>query len=88
MYWAAMPSLAEPDFSLDVDADERTRLISQSHPVKLPPQDVESRLFGLPKRLWPMAPVWLLGYVLNRRREELVQRLTYIGSFSCMKTLS
>jgi hypothetical protein len=78
-----MHSLAERDFSLEVDADvvpkspdETTCLISHSHPVKLPPQDVEKRLFGLPKGLWRMAPVWLLGYVLNHRREEQVQRPT------------
>lgn len=65
-----MSSLAERDFFFEADAgivpqspDETTFLISPSRPVKLPPQDVERRFFGLPKKLWRMAPVWLLGYV-------------------------
>lgn len=91
-----MSSLVERDSSSDVDADvvprspdETTFLISHRQPGELSPQDVERRGFGLPKRLWRMAPVWLLGYVLlNHRREVQIQRRTYTGSFSCMKTLS
>jgi hypothetical protein len=91
-----MSSLAEPDSSLGADADitpesldETTFLISHNQPVTLPPQDVERRFFGLPKKLWWVAPAWLLGYILlNRRRETQIQRRTYTGSFSCMKTLS
>ncbi len=82
-----MSSLVERDSSSDMDADVVPR--SPDEATFLISQDVERRGFGLPKRLWRMAPVWLLGYVLlNHRREVLIQGRTYTGSFSCMKTLS
>jgi hypothetical protein len=72
-----MSSLAERDSSSDADADvvpqslgETSPLIPPGQPGESLPQDVERRDFGLPKRLWRMVPVWLLGYVLlNHRRE-------------------